>query len=358
MRPVFASAALGTNLLASAACLAPAMAQSVEEFYRGKTLRFVIGHEVGGGYDIYGRLVANHLAKHIPGAPSIVPQNMPGAGARVATNWMYAVAPRDGTVIAMGGQAMAVDQATKQAGVQFKAEELGLIGNPSVDTMVMMTWAKSGLDSIADVKSKGGMICGGSGGGAPSVAYPRIIKALTGADIKVISGYTGSGAYILAMERGELNCVAGVTWTVTRVSLAHHVRDKNVNVLVQIGPRKEPEIAAATGREVPLVGELATAEIDKKAVAVIVSSVTVGRPIFTPPGTPADRLEALRQAFDKTTQDADFLAEANTKKLTINPVSGRMLQDVVREVTSASPDVLKRADELMSAGAVETLKGK
>lgn len=351
MRVAIAAGALGAAALALSSAAA---AQSVEEFYRGKTLRFAIGHEVGGGYDVYARLVANHWSKHIPGQPSIIPQNMPGAGARVATNWIYSVAPRDGTAIGMGGQAMAVDQATKQSGVQFKAEELGMIGNPSVDTMVMMTWAGSGLGSIDDVKSKGGMVCGGSGGGAPSVAYPRIVKALTGADIKVIAGYSGSSSYILAMERGELNCVAGVTWTTAQAQLAHHLRDKKVNVLMQIGPRKEPSIASLTGREPPLVGEFATTELDKKALAVIVSSVTVGRPIFVPPGVPADRLEALRQSFDAATKDPAFLAEAATKKLIVNPVSGPMLQNVVREVTSAAPDVLKRANELMTAGQLET----
>lgn len=358
MKPALQNRRMAAALLALIAGAGCASAQSVEEFYRGKTMRMVIGHEAGGGYDIYARLVAAHLVKHLPGAPAIVPQNMPGAGSRVATNWIYSVAPRDGTVIGMGGQAIAVDQATRQPGVQFKAEELGWIGNPSVDTMIMVTSSSSGLGSLGDVKTKGGMVCGGSGGGAPTVTYPRVVKALTGADIKVIAGYSGSGAYLLALERGELNCVAGISWTLARLQLAQLIRDGKLNVVMQISPKPEPEIATMTGRTVPLVGDLATAEIDRKAVGVIVSSVTVGRPIFAPPGVPADRLEALRTAFDTATRDADFLAEAAMKKLTINPVSGRVLQTVVSEVTSASPEILKRADELIQAGTVEPAKPK
>lgn len=335
-----------------------AHAQSLEEFYRGKTLRMVIGHEVGGGYDTYARVVANHMTKHLPGAPAIIPQNMPGAGSRVATNWLYSVAPRDGTVMGMAGQAIAVDQATKQPGVQFKAEELGFIGNPSVDTMVMLTSAASGLKSLSDVKSKGGMVCGGSGGGAPTVTYPRLTKVLTGADIKVIAGYSGSGAYLLAMERGELNCVAGVSWTLARLQLANSLREGKLNLIMQIGPRSEPEIAAMIGREVPLVGELASNELDRKAVAVILSSVTIGRPIFAPPGVASDRLDALRSAFDKAMSDPDFLAEAAARKLTINPVTGLQLQNVVRDVTSAAPDVLARADTLISSGTEEKTQAK
>jgi tripartite-type tricarboxylate transporter receptor subunit TctC len=331
----------------------PASADPVEDFYRGKQIRMIIGHEAGGGYDTYARLVTLYMAKHMAGGPTFLPQNMPGAGSRIATNWIYTVAPRDGTVIGMAGQSMPMDQATKQQGVQFKAEEFGWIGNPSVDTMVMVSWAASGLQSLDDVKSKGGLVCGGSSGTAPTVIYPRIMKTLLGADIKLITGYSGTGNSILAMERGELNCIGALSWTLSKMSLEHYLRDRKIRIIMQIGPKKEPDVAAVAGGDVPLVGEFAHADIDRHALNVILSSVTVGRPFFAPPGIPADRLSALRSAFDKAMKDPELLADAKNKKMIINPVSGEALAGVVREVTSASPAVLKRVDELIGTASKE-----
>lgn len=344
--------ALGTVVLAALLLMAPpapATANMVQDFYRGKVIKVVVGFDPGGGYDLYVRTITNYMGKYVPGHPTFVTQNMPGAGSRLAANWMYNVAPRDGSIIGMVSQATPMDQATKQNGVQFKAENFGWIGNSSIDTLVVISWAKSGIRTIEDVKTKGGLICGGSGGTSPGVIYPRILNALLKTDIRVISGYTGSSAYALAMERGELNCLGATSWSTAKASMGHFLKDHKIEILVQMGPKKEPEILTYAGRDVPLISDFAKTDIDRTALALITSAATVGRALFTPPAVPTDRLSALRHAFDATMKDADFLAEATKLQLNINPISGESLQQVVVTVTSASPGVLERVDELVSA---------
>ena len=325
-----------------------AAADAVEDFYRGKTLRIVIGFDAGGGYDVYARAIAPYLSKYMPGAPNVIVQNMPGAGSRLAANWLYNVAPQDGTAIGTVSQGAPMDQATGQSGVQYKSEKFGWIGNPAVDALVTMTWSAAGYVSLDDVKKKGGLICGGSGGTTPSMTFPRIINAMLDAHIRVIPGYSGSGGYALAMERGELNCIGAVSWSTAKGSMAHLLNARQVNILMLAGPTKQDDIAAYSGRDVPLMVELAKSDRDRQALELITSGVTVGRPLFTPPGVPSERLAALRKAFDATMKDSAFLADAEKRQLNINPISGEELQKAVANVTTAAQDVLKRVDELSS----------
>lgn len=349
---------LSAVLLASAigsAALPAAAADPVADFYRDKQLRLVIGTDPGSGYDQYARVMARHLPKHIPGNPTFLPQMMPGASGRVAANWLFAVAPRDGSVIASFTQTAPVDQARKQEGVQYDVAQFNWIGNPIVDNTLTIVWAGTGIQTFDDVKARGGLICGGTAASSPSNTFPQIINNLVGTKIRIISGYPSSSASALAMERGEVNCV-GSTWPVVKVNLAHLLQEHKINFLVQWGVEKNPDISAYQGRDVPLISEFAKTEIDRKVIDIVNSGIAIGRPLIAPPGVPKERVEALRRAFDQTMKDPDFIADAKREKLDVIPIPGARLQEIATGVAQASPDVLKRVDDLMAPRDIEPLK--
>ncbi len=334
---------------------AASAADAVGDFYRGKQIRFVVGTDAGSGYDIFSRVVARHMGKHIPGNPTFLFQMMPGASGRVSANWLQAVAPRDGSTIASFTQTAPIDQARKQEGVQYDVATFNWIGNPIVDNTLTIAWRDAGYRTLDDVKTRGGLICGGTAASSPSNTFPQVINNLVGTKIRIISGYPSSGAAALAMERGEVNCV-GSTWPVVKVNQAHLLKERKLDFLVQWGVEKNPEIAAYQGHDVPLSAELAKTEIDRRVLDVINSGIAIGRPIVAPPEVPRERVEALRRAFDATMKDPEFLADAEKQKLDVVPISGEKLQAIATGVAQASPDVLKRVDEVMSPRDIEKLK--
>jgi tripartite-type tricarboxylate transporter receptor subunit TctC len=340
-------------LLAGSPVLA---ADDVGSFYKGKTIRVVVGFAPSGGYDLYARLFAKYMGKHIPGNPGFIVQNMTGAGSRVAANWIYNVAPKDGTAFGVVGQGTPSDEALNEDGVQFKSAQFNWIGNPIVDNNVTFLWAASGLKTMEDVIAKGGVICGGSGATSPSVTYPLTIKRLTGADIKVINGYQGGADMNLAIERGELNCRGGNSWTGNLATLPDWFKDKKVEVIVQWGPRKDPAISAFVGRDVPLIDEYAKTDDDRQGLKLITSGVGMGRPFVAPPDVPKERIEALRSAFARALNDPELVAEAAKAKLDLNPMLGEELQKYAAEVASAPPSAIRRAKELIDPKDVEDKK--
>ena len=315
-------------------------------FFTGKKIQLVVGFDVGGGYDLYARTVARHLGKHIPGHPTFVPQNMPGAGSRVAGNWLYNVAAKDGTAIGTLVQSSAIDQALQEPGIRFDAATFNWIGNPTVDNLVTISWSASGLATLDDVKSKGGLFCGGTGGG-PTMMFPQIINRLTGSRIKVVAGYPGVSAINLAMERGEVNCVGGTTWSSIKATMRQMLIDRKINVLVQWGTAKDPDISAYARRDVPLAQELGQDELDRNVLSFISSGTAMGRPLLAPPGVPPERVRVLRRAFDDTMKDAEFLAEAAKLNMEVKPLPGEVLQTLAKEVAQFPPDGLARAKDLI-----------
>lgn len=326
---------------------APALAADVGDFYHGRQVEILIGMDVGGGYDTYTRLVARYLGKYIPGNPTLIPQNMTGAGSRTAANWLYNVAPHDGSVIGSLTEGTPLDQARKQPGIQFDATKFNWIGNPIVDNQITIAYADSGLVTLDDVKAKGGLICGGTGASTPPIIFPRIINRLLGANIRVIPGYPGAGAMVLAMQRGEINCLGSHSWAATKATMPDLLRDHRLNILVQWGPAKDPDIAAYAGRNVPLIDVYAQNDTDRRVLELMSSGTAVGRPLLAPPGMPPERVAALRRAFDKTMQDADFRAEAKRLGLDIKPIDGEDLQKVVAEVAGAPADVVARVNDFI-----------
>jgi len=322
--------------------LPPAAADEVADFYRGRQIQVVIGHEVGGGYDVYGRLLGRFMTKHLPGNPRVIPQNMVGAGSRRAANWLFKVAPRDGSVIGVTAQTTPLDQALKQEGVSFDAAQFNWIGNPIIDNQVFFAWHTSGISNLEDAVAKGGLICGGTGASTNPVMLPKIINHMFGANIRVVAGYQGANNVLLAMERGEVNCIGSHSWSTAKVTVAHHLRENKLNMLVQWGPSKDPEISTYAKRDVPLMFDYARTDFDRTVVKLMSSGMAIGRPLYAPPGVPPARVAALRKAFDDIMADPEFMAEAKKTNADIRPMSGIDLQALATEVVRTPPDVVDK----------------
>jgi tripartite-type tricarboxylate transporter receptor subunit TctC len=325
----------------------PAAATDVSDFYRGKRVNFVIGYGTGGGYDIYARLFVRFIGEHIPGNPTVVPQNMPGAGSRRAANWLYAVAPKDGTVLASLGQATPIDQALGQPGIQFDARKFNWIGNLALVNNIMFVSAVSGVATIDDAKKKT-LAIGATGASSPSVLYPQVSNNLLGTKFKVVPGYPGGGDINLAVERRELDGRGSDSWASMKSTHADWLRDRQVNILFQVGPRREPDLA-----DVPLWSELGESEDQRRILQILSGDVAVGRPILTAPNVPADRLRALRKAFDDTVADPRFIDAAKQANIYINPMGGEELQAMVEKIAGPAERVLtlvRQAAEFKGAG--------
>ncbi len=277
----------GLSLLAASLVLLPvAEVKSADDprpFYQGKTLLIVVGFDAGGGYDAYARLIGRTLSRHIPGNPTIVVQNKPGAGSRVAANWLYNVAAKDGTVIGSVVQSTPLDQIFQEQGVSYDATKFNWIGNPIVDNLVSITSHQSGLDSLDIVRSRGGLICGSSGAG-PTVTFANAIGRLLSSDVRVVSGYPGVAAVTLAMQRNEVNCNAGQAWSSMKATMAQLMREGQLNVIVQWGTASDPEISSVAGRDVPLILDYARTDLDRNALRLLASTSPLSRPLLAPPG--------------------------------------------------------------------------
>jgi tripartite-type tricarboxylate transporter receptor subunit TctC len=330
-RPATLLTLVATTLLGSATVAAAA---DVADFYRGKRINFVIGYGTGGGYDIYARLFARFIGEHIPGNPTVVPQNMPGAGSRRAANWLYAVAPKDGTVLACLGQATPTDQALGQPGIQFDARKFNWIGNLVVVNNIMFVSAASGVATIDDAKKKT-LSMGASGASSPSVLYPQVSNNLLGTKFKIVPGYSSGGDINLAVERHELDGRGSDSWASLKSTNADWLRDHKINILFQVGPRREPDLP-----DVPLWSELGESEVQRQILEILSGDVAVGRPILTAPDVPADRVRALRKAFGETLADPQFVAAAKNANIYINPVGGEELQAMVDRIAGPSERAL------------------
>jgi tripartite-type tricarboxylate transporter receptor subunit TctC len=230
----FGAALVGVTALITASAMAdPAGAQSVEAFYKGNTIKLIIGYSAGGGYDVYARALGRYINKHIPGNPAIVPQNMTGAGSRLAANFLYNLAPKDGSVIATLGQAMPLDQAMGEKGVKYDAAKFNWIGNSIVDNNLTSVWAATGIKTIEDAKRMGGVVCGATGATSPSVTSPQIINNLIGTKFKIIRGYPGGSIINLAVARGEVNCRGSNSWSSTKATLGDHLKKRELNFILQ-----------------------------------------------------------------------------------------------------------------------------
>ena len=301
--------------------------QAVEEFYRGRKIDLVIGYSPGGTYDLYARLVARHLGRHIPGKPLIVPRNMPGAGSRTAATFVASIAPRDGSVLATADQSLALQQAAGDNRIKFDTTKFIYIGNPNVENNTTVTWHASGVKTIEDAKRR--TVTMGATGGSTSSQYPKAMNALLGTKFKIILGYPGGNDINLAMERGEVDGRGSNSWASWKATRPHWLAENKINILVQIGLKKAPDLPG-----VPLLMDLAANPDDRALLRLLSGSTQIGRPIFTTPEVPAERVAALRAAFDAMLRDPSFLEEAKKENFDIDPVSGEALQKLVGEIVA------------------------
>jgi tripartite-type tricarboxylate transporter receptor subunit TctC len=332
------STAFGLVLWLAALAGTPVQADPVADFYRGKTINLLIGVGVGGEYDLQARLVGRHIGKHIPGNPTVVPQNMTGAGGLKMANYLATVAARDGTSIGMLANNFPALQAVGGQGVQFDAGKFHWLGTiaPVVETMAV--WHTTGVASIEDARRRE-VIAGASGRGAITFIYPTMMNELLGTRFKIVTGYTGGNQINLAMERGEVEA-RNNTWSSWKATKRAWLDQKQITVIAQAGPRA-PDLAA------PSVEALARTPEERQLIELIVSGTQMGRPLATTPDVPAERVAALRAAFDATMKDPEFRAEAAAMNFEVDPVSGAAMQKVVDKVLATPKEIATRGKHLL-----------
>jgi tripartite-type tricarboxylate transporter receptor subunit TctC len=319
---------------------APARAQPVADFYRGKTLRMLIGYGPGGGYDIYGRLVAEFLPKHLPGNPTIVTQNMPGAGSFVAAKYIYDVAPKDGTVFGSLAQTLALDSLTN-ANAKVDVGKMPYLGRVVTNIDVGAARPRSGIESFEDVRAKQYNV-GASGGGSTTVLFPTALRAYAGAKFKLVRGYSGTIDIVLAMERGEVDIVGAYGLPGILVSHAGWVHRGEATILYQASLKRHRLLP-----NVPALPELAQSDEGRQVLHAAASTGDVGRSILTTPGVPPDRLAALRSAFQAMLKDPDFLAACEKRHLMIEGAAGEEIDDIVRETLRLPQAVAEKIGQMM-----------
>ncbi len=334
MRP---DAATLHALLALAAMTGPALADPIEDFYKGKTITIVTSTGPGGAYDLSARTIGRYLPKYLPGAPQFVVKNMPGAGHVLATNFMYNSAPKDGTTIAIVNNAIPLIQALGGKGIRFDASKIAWIGSLGISNLLSVAWAKSGVKTMDDVFARE-VTTGATGTGSGTFLYPTAMNAILGTKWKVVLGYASSAEVDLAMTRGEVVARGGASYRSFLAERPEWIRDKLVNVLTQVGGAREKDFP-----DVPLMSELGKTEEQRQVLRLISSSVAMGKPFLAPPEIPADRLAALRHAFDQTFKDPEFIAEAQKLELDFNPSSGEAIARVARDTIGAPADLVAKA---------------
>jgi len=335
-----AALALACGLVVAVA--QPGRAQSVEEFYKGKTLNLIIGYSVGGGYDLYGRLLARHIGKHIPGRPAIVPQNMTGAGSLRAAQYIYSVAPRDGTTFGTFGRTIATTPLLTPASAQFDGTKFTWLGSVTNEVSTCVTWHTSPVKAWSDILTKE-VAMGGEGPGADPDVYALLYKNVFGAKVKLVTGYHGTNDTTLAMERGEVDGLCGLSWSTLKARHLQWMNEKKINIIIQAALKKQPELAA-----VPLASELTQDPESLQILRLFLASQETARPFAAPPDLPADRKAALLAAFDTTMRDPEFLAEATKLNMDVNPLNAKGVDDILAELYATPKAVLEKAAAAIS----------
>lgn len=318
-----------------------ARAQAPAEFFKDKQVSLYIGFPPGGGYDLYARVLARHLGKHIPGNPAVVPRNMEGAGSIRVANFIYTQAPRDGTAIATIGRGAAFGPLFGQPGAQFDAQKFLWLGSANNEVSTCVAWHTSGVTTFEQARQRE-VILGATGVSDESTTTAKMLNGVLGSKFKIISSYTGSTQVLLAMERKEVEGRCGISWDNIKGVLADWIQEKKVHILIQIAYQKAPDL-----QDVPLAGDLAKTPEQKQIVNLFAAPQIMGRPYFAPPDIPRDRAEILRKAFMATLSDPAFLDEAKKAKLEISAVPGQRVQDVVGEVYATPREVVQKAITLM-----------
>jgi tripartite-type tricarboxylate transporter receptor subunit TctC len=328
-------------LAAAALSPAAASAQSVEEFYKSKPINMLIGGGAGGGYDAYFRALARHLPRHIPGQPNIIPRNQPAASGLAAAAALYTTAEKDGSVIGAFPNNVPMDPLFGHPGARYDALKLNWIGSIGKLQNVCATWHTSPIKTIQQAQERE-VIVAAAAAPTNTAIMPRALNSLLGTKFKPIIGYDPGAGLTMAIERGEAEGICGLSWSTMKASRPHWIKEKLLNVIVQMGLDKLADLPT-----VPAALDLVSDSTKKQVLTLILIRQEPGRPVAAPPGVPADRLAALRRAFDLTMRDPDFLAQAEKLQLEIEPLSAAQLEALLVTAYATPKSVVQQAAELL-----------
>jgi tripartite-type tricarboxylate transporter receptor subunit TctC len=338
--PTLFLALLAISLPSSLAC-----AQSVEEFYKGRQINLIIGGGAGGGYDVYYRALSRHLGKHIPGNPTFVAKNQPGAGGLAAASAIYTTADKDGGTIGAFANNVTMDPLFGAAGARYDALKLNWIGSIGKLQNVCATWHESPIKTIKQAQERE-VVVGAAGATSNTALMPRVLNAVLGTRFRVVAGYDPGAGLTLSIERREVEGICGLSWSTMKASRPHWIKNKLLNVIVQLGMEKLPDLPT-----VPAALDLVNDPHKKRVLTLILMRQETGRPVAAPPGVPADRVAALRRAFDATMKDPAFIAEAAKLQLEIEPMTGPAIHKMLAEAFASPKQIVAEAGELLKPPA-------
>lgn len=316
-------------------------AEAVESFYRGKQVTMIIAGGVGGGYDTYARTFARYYGRHIPGNPAIVPKNIPAAGGLQGASTLYNNSDHDGLTIGALTSSSTLDGLFGNPGARYDVLKLNWIGSIGKLQNVCATWHASSVRTVNQLRTRE-VLVGGSGATSDSAVMPRVLNAVIGTKMKVITGYDAGAATELAVERGEIEGVCGLGWSTLKAARPDWIRDRKVNVILQMGIKKHPELP-----DVPMAQDFVTDPRRKQVLELILLRQEFGRPIAAPPGVPAERIEALRKAFVETLADADFRADAEKALMEVDPLSGAEMMQMLMQAYAQPQSIIREAGALV-----------
>jgi tripartite-type tricarboxylate transporter receptor subunit TctC len=321
--------------------MAPVHAQSVEDFYKGKSITLAIGFTPGGGYDLYARHLARHMSKHIPGRPTIVPQNMAGAGSLRAANFVYSAAPKDGTAFGTFARTTGLNPLL-ESGATFDGTKFTWLGSVTNDISLCVTWHTSKANTWENFLKHPTTMGGQAPSSEPDI-FANLYKNVFGAPVKLVPGYPGTNEITLAMERGEVDGLCGLSWSTIQTRHLSWLKEKKINLLVQAAFKKDPNIG-----NVPLVMDLTKDTEKLQILKLILAAQEMARPFAAPPDIPRDRAAALIAAFDATMKDPEYLADAKKLRIDVNPVTGPEIDKLLRELYATPKDVIAKASQAIA----------
>jgi tripartite-type tricarboxylate transporter receptor subunit TctC len=330
-------------LLATFGAFALTVPAAADDFYKDKTIQIVIGSAAGGSYDAYGRLLSRHMGRLIPGNPTMVPRNMPGAAGMAVTSWIYSVAPKDGTALGAPLNTVPLMQVLEPAKVSFNVAELQWIGTVAAPANVLVTWHTTNVKSIADAQKKE-ILIGATTPGTTMEMYPLMANHLFGTKFKVITGYKGGAEINVAMERGEVQGRGSNSYMSYLFQNPDWITDKQINVIFQMTLKRDPLLP-----DVPALIELAKTDEQRQIVSLLATTESVGRPVMAPPGTPADRVAILRKALSDSVKDPGFLQDAKKARLEVQPIGGEDMQAMIAALVATKPDVVEKYKEAVQS---------
>jgi tripartite-type tricarboxylate transporter receptor subunit TctC len=335
-------ARFGLPLIATLLALAGPQPVAAQDFFAGKTVSILVGSAVGGSYDLYARMVAKHIGKHIPGNPTVIVRNMPGANSGLMAAHLYDGAPKDGTTLGAPLNTVPLTQLLEPDKAKFNAGEFNWIGAVSSPANVLATWHTSGIKTIEDAQKTETLI-GATTSGTTQEMYPLMANNLFGTKFKVVIGYKGGAEVNIAMERGEVQGRGANTYIAYRFQNADWIRDGKLNFVFQMTDERDPMM-----KDVPTLLEYAKTDEQKRIISVMVTTEMIGRSLMAPPGVPADRVALLRKALEAVVKDPDFLADVEKAKLEISSIPGEKLQAMVKNLAATPPDIVEKYKQAVS----------